>query len=587
MREDRRVITRGRVIGGVVLLLLLALGWSVYLAVQTQRDLSRARDAVDALQVAVEVGDPAARQAAVEQLSSAAASAHDRTDGPWWSVMELLPGYGDDLAGVEALAASLDVLSADALTPAVDAVDRLDGLATGDGVDLRVLAGLAPTVSRASDAVDRARALVDAEPTDGFVGALREPYQEYVDVISGLDDGLRAATRGLAIAPEMLGADGPRNYLLVFQNNAEIRATGGLPGSWALVSAVDGRLTIERQGAATDFPVYGTDGPVTDLTPAERALFNAQMGQFFQNPNVTPDFPRAAQVFRSFWDRSYPDTPIDGVVSLDTVGLSYLLEGTGPVPVGDLTLSAEGAVSSLLNEVYIKVPDPAEQDAFFQLAARSIFTAVTGDIESPYRLLTGLERAGSEGRFLVAPFDPELAQVLAGTRVEGALDRGDDDVAYVDVALNDATASKMSYYLRYRGELETVGCRDGRLALSASLAMGQTISAADAAALPPYITGGGTNFPEIGRQTVNVFLFAPAGGTFTSLTINGRDITLPEPIVLEGRPAMQVQIEVARADDALVTWEMTAGPGQTAGAEMRLTPSIIPGEQRETAPGCS
>ena len=46
----------------------------------------------------------------------------------------------------------------------------------------------------------------------------------------------------------MAGADGPRDYLLVFQNNAEIRATGGLPGSWARLHAEDGKLEHRPAG---------------------------------------------------------------------------------------------------------------------------------------------------------------------------------------------------------------------------------------------------------------------------------------------------------------------------------------------------
>ena len=56
------------------------------------------------------------------------------------------------------------------------------------------------------------------------------------------------------------------------------------------------------------------------------------LGIYFQDPGWTADFPRAAELWQAHWDRRVtPDLPIDGVVALDPVGISYLLEGTGPV----------------------------------------------------------------------------------------------------------------------------------------------------------------------------------------------------------------------------------------------------------------
>ncbi len=45
------------------------------------------------------------------------------------------------------------------------------------------------------------------------------------------------ASRTVQLLPAMLGADSQRRYLLMFQNNAEVRATGGIPGAVAVVTA--------------------------------------------------------------------------------------------------------------------------------------------------------------------------------------------------------------------------------------------------------------------------------------------------------------------------------------------------------------
>ena len=80
---------------------------------------------------------------------------------------------------------------------------------------------------------------------------------------------------------------------------------------------------------------------------------------------------------------------VSGVISLDPVSLSYLLEATGPValPTGDV-LTSENAVDLLLNGVYLRYADPRDQDAFFAAAAGSVFGALTS-IEAP-QLAAGL-----------------------------------------------------------------------------------------------------------------------------------------------------------------------------------------------------
>ena len=90
------------------------------------------------------------------------------------------------------------------------------------------------------------------------------------------------------------------------------------------------------------------------------------------------------------------------MLSLDPVAMSYLLEGTGPVQVGDVTLTSDNLVDELLSRPYREL-EPAAQDELFQQAARAIFEASTGKLASPMRFVEGLERAAREGRLLVAP----------------------------------------------------------------------------------------------------------------------------------------------------------------------------------------
>ena len=92
----------------------------------------------------------------------------------------------------------------------------------------------------------------------------------------------------------MLG-DGDRDYLLVFQNNAEIRATGGLPGAVRVVEADDGKVDARPVRTRRITSAQRTP-PTLPMTEAERASTTGISAGYFLNAGMTPDFPRAAEL---------------------------------------------------------------------------------------------------------------------------------------------------------------------------------------------------------------------------------------------------------------------------------------------------
>lgn len=263
--------------------------------------------------------------------------------------------------------------------------------------------------------------------------------------------------------------------------------------------------------------------------------------------------------------------------------MSYLLEGTGPVKLGSTTLTSDTVVDQLLSEPY-KTLDPKAQDALFQQAARAIFEAATGDLPSPLKFVEGLARSASEGRFLVAAFDPEVEGTLAGTRVEGALAGDDGSVPHVDVAVNDATMSKLSYYLRYWAEVKPTTCDGGVQALSGSMTINQRISPAEAAKLPESVTGpGGYGFKR-GLQLLLIRLYGPYDGSIDHVTLNGKALGKhPQVTELDGREVTTIFLQLNSRKDMVINWTMHTGEGQTGDVKLGMTPSIVPGNNDSVA----
>ena len=199
------------------------------------------------------------------------------------------------------------------------------------------------------------------------------------------------------------------------------------------------------------------------LDPEVTAIYGQKPAQFLHNVTQVPDFSVSGPLAREMWASKH-GLQVDGVLSIDPVALSYLLAATGPVklPSGD-TMTADNAVSLLLNDVYLRYPDPAAQNQFFAEATDAVFSAlVSGDVNAG-KLLAGLAQAGDENRLFLWSAHAEDQEVLEDTTLVGGLPVTDSETTTFGVFLNDGTGSKMDFYQAVDTQVAWQSCAiDGR-----------------------------------------------------------------------------------------------------------------------------
>ncbi|MQW78125.1 DUF4012 domain-containing protein [Nocardioides sp. dk4132] len=553
--------------------------WAAWQAWKVYGDLNVAVEKVEEIGLAAEAGDSARMQSALEDLREAGDTARDRTDGLGWTALTWLPVVGDDARGVRAVAEVVSDLGADGVEPMVQASDGLDGLAPRDArVDVDALVELRDPVAQASTALSAASARLAEEDPVGYVGRFKTKYRALAAVVRDADHALSSVDTALAVLPTMLGADRPRNHLLVFQNNAEIRATGGLPGAVTLATAQDGRVELARQVAGNSFEAL--QRPVGPLTRAEQQLYGSLLGTHMINANFTPDFPRTAELIKARWELAYPET-IDSVLSLDPVALSYVLKATGPVTVRDVELTADNIVDELLHEVYLRYEDPAEQDEFFREVARTTFERISsggGDVRA---LMSGLARGADEGRIFVHSFADVEQQALTGSDVAGEFITDPAADPQVTVTLNDLTMSKMSYFLDYDVSVTATHCGGGRQAYTGHMRIASS-APDDAASLPAYITGAGSSPADPGSQFVMIRLYSPAGGEVSGVKLDAMNID-DQAIDQDGRKIAEIQLALEPGQESNIRWTMKSGADQTGDTEIQVTPGVRAGAKSSVA----
>lgn len=555
------------VLGGILLLAILCTAWIGVRGYLAYQHLDSARGA--AADASAVLADPATAADLISDVSADTSAAHDLTSDVIWTLGEQLPWVGPQLAAVSTVAESLDDVASQSLTPLAEVVSSfsIDSLRPQDGViDLAPFADIADAAATGAEGLGSATTRVTAIDTAPLLGPVREAVDEVSALLEQAYAGADALGRTSALLPAMLGADGPRKNLVIFQNNAEWRSMGGIVGAMVMIDTDGGRIELGTQAASSDFPQY--DEPVLPLTDDEVRLFGTQPGTFVQNVTQLPDFTRDAPIMQEMWEREM-GTSVDGVIALDPVSLSYLLEATGPIqlPTGD-ELTSENAVQLLLNEVYLRYEVPAQQDAFFAAAAAAVFTKLSsGDID-PATLIEALGRAGQENRLLLWNADPEEQAVLDDTTLQGTLGSTDPAVTDFGVFVNDGTSSKMDYYMELSSDAGW--CEAGRAGLSVTL---RNNAPADAASLPDYITGAGKHGIPAGEVETVTYVYLPENATLISSSTSG-DGTSPGygGGTDAGRQVVSWRTQLAPGEQ--LTLQLRVETPQTDRIVTRMTPTV-------------
>lgn len=362
----------------------------------------------------------------------------------------------------------------------------------------------------------------------------------------------------------MLGATTPRNYLLMIQNNAESRASGGIPGALAVLSLDSGKLALMSQSSAED---VGVMFPTLSIEPEQQQIYTARLGKFMQDVNLTPDFPTTAITAQAMWERKTGQR-VDGVISIDPVTLSYILHATGPVKLsspeviglarGGLPTELNGGnvVQTLLSDVYLKIDQPKLQDLYFAGVAKEVFAALSDGKGEPNGLIQGVTRGTEEGRVRVWSALSEEQSIISHYPISGAISGPSISPAQFGVYFNDGTGAKMDYYVKRTVQLIKHCPRDGYEETTVRVVSTNTAPSDAATALPAYVTGDGNFGVPPGSVQTNIVAYGPVQANVETAAVDGQRSEFA-PYLHASRPVAVLAIRLAPGESKSV--EFTFG----------------------------
>ncbi len=311
--------------------------------------------------------------------------------------------------------------------------------------------------SRRCCARARTRSLARAERLDDIrddpylASPVREAVRKVHTQLARADREAQHAAAAAELAPVLFGGRGTRHYLLVVQNNAEARATGGFIGNYGIITAQDGKLDVGELQRTSTWNNALRDLPDPSYTAPDD--YRARYAQFLpattlQNVNLSPDFPSVAKVLMSLAPQAGVG-PVDGVLAVDPEGLAALLQLTGPIRVEGwpTQISADNVVDVTLRDAYAAFArSPERADFLGDVAQVAVDAATDGDLGKPASIAKVLGGAAHAGHLVLAFARPEEQAVAADLGVAGGMARPRSDA--VAVTTSNIGANKLDYYLQ-------------------------------------------------------------------------------------------------------------------------------------------
>lgn len=133
--------------------------------------------------------------------------------------------------------------------------------------------------------------------------------------IDGASSFIGQAKPLIKVLPDLLGSKSPKKYLVIFQNDKELRPTGGFITAYSVFNLDKGVIKVERSDN-----IYNLDNSIYSKPQAPAILQKyLRVGTLnLRDSNLSPDFPTSMDTFSSLYDKAGAKIPVDGIIALDT-----------------------------------------------------------------------------------------------------------------------------------------------------------------------------------------------------------------------------------------------------------------------------
>jgi len=338
------------------------------------------------------------------------------------------------------------------------------------------------------------------------------------------------------LMPKITGLEGKKSYLLLLQNNLELRPTGGFIGSYAKLDFEGGRLTNIKVD-----DIYSLDGSLPDVIAPPSEL-KSDLGierLYLRDSNYDPDFPTSARQAAFFYKKAAGES-VHGVIALDLKASGNLLDAVGGLELPEYGESVNGS------NLFERAISHAETGFFPGSQAKknyltSLQTQMFNKIfylskQNWPAIIQAISKSLEQKHMLVYLEDPSLFSYLASSNWSGVFPRGSQKKEgeindFLGVVESNMGANKSNYFLQRKIALQSSFTKEGKISHNLKINYKNTS--------PSEI------FPA-GIYKNRIKVYTPAGTTLNKAMLGETDITSSfAPFNDYGRSGFSALIQIA------------------------------------------
>lgn len=329
------------------------------------------------------------------------------------------------------------------------------GLSAGDRPTEELLRNIDDGLSQASNKVVSAQKLVADINEKNVPQGSRENFEQLKSQLNILAFALTNFYDVFGLVKSL--ALGEKNVLVLFENNNELRASGGFIGTYGNLKMVDGKILNIKVSS-----IYDLDGQLAENIKPPSPILNVNPKWYMRDSNWFAHFPLTAKTISGFYEKEGGETP-DLVVAITPDLIIDWLKITGPVllPHYNLTLTADNfveqtQVATTLNE---SSPINAPKQILADLVPLLLQKLSEADKSSWPQIIQALQDNLSRKQIVLYAKNPELQNKIAAFHWDGAM--LDTERDYLSILSSNLGGTKTDLYIDQTNELHTSIADDG------------------------------------------------------------------------------------------------------------------------------
>lgn len=508
--------------------------------------------------------------AKLQSLQNDARRAHAASNDIIVMALEWLPWIGSDVHAARVLSVGLDE-NLQAIAPLIE---QRDTLALGKSDLPKTLEALSNSMDSLDAAITRFDNSLDGVNSADLHFGLSSKVQKLKETIAAVQLSVHEGNPLLKTAAILLNQPGETHWFVATQNAAELRASGGLLGSYAVITIKNGKALL------TDF---GADAKLLD-----KGKLHVDFKSGIDNPwggdktdwrdlNLSSHIPEDGQIISDAWEEKFHQQ-LDGVVFLTQGTVAHLIGATGEIQVKGQSLDSRNAVSFLTKDIYAKFTNVKIKNQVVSSLMKQLFGKLATEKVNPTELFASLSNPENIDDIYLWSANKAVQEEI----VQKGLDGGITNQAgsHVVIGLNNGGGNKLDSYLKtdYEYSLGMCGVKtwDDVAGRRATIRITLTNNA-PTKGLPVYVNprldlrSGQKWVPSSNREIISIY--APVGTTDEQFLIDGIEDGA-QSSTSQGHPLFVLSVELKPGQTRTVTMNFVEPTVDVNGRPLESKPTF-------------